>query len=71
MQEQGLSRLFALLRDQSDLTRRAVLGDEVLAKLDELVPAFAAESADAESRSSVVRKLINREHARRTKQKGK
>ena len=47
------------------------LGDEVLAKLDELVPAFAAESADAESRSSVVRKLINREHARRTKQKGK
>lgn len=43
------------------------LGSEVLVKLDDLVELFAVESSDRESRSSVVRKLINREHDRRRK----
>lgn len=43
------------------------LGAEVVAKLDELVEIFAAESKDRESRSSVMRKLVNREYDRRKK----
>ena len=43
------------------------LGAEVLAKLDELVQSFEAESSDRESRSSVMRKLVNREWDRRKK----
>jgi len=39
------------------------LEDDVLAMLDELVAAFA-ESGGRESRSNVVRRLINLEHAR-------
>jgi hypothetical protein len=44
------------------------LGDDALAELDSLVTAFAAETGDRETRTSVLRKLIHREHVRREKQ---
>lgn len=47
------------------------LGPDVLAKLDELVALFAAEAGDRENRSSVLRKLISREHTRRMKRRRK
>lgn len=43
------------------------LAPDVLEKLDDLVRWFAVESDDVENRTSVVRKLINREHRRLAK----
>lgn len=43
------------------------LGASVMSELDDLVEWFAAESNDRESRSSVMRKLVNREYDRRKK----
>lgn len=43
------------------------LGAEVVKKLDQLVDLFTVESSDRESRSSVIRKLINREYDRQKK----
>lgn len=45
------------------------LGADSLAELDALVAAFAVETGDRETRTSVLRKIIRREHNRRTKSK--
>lgn len=47
------------------------LGDDALAELDSLVTAFAAETGDRETRTSILRKLIHREYVRRQKQSGR
>lgn len=45
------------------------LSQEVLERLDELASLFSEENSDQESRTSVLRKLINREWEQRRKQK--
>jgi hypothetical protein len=46
------------------------LPPETLAELDALAGWFAAESGDRETRTGVLRKLIRREYARRSKKGG-
>lgn len=45
------------------------LGEDSLAKLEDLVKAFTEDSGEPETMTSVVRQLIHREHVRRFKKR--